>query len=387
MVSTVFRRGDPRVKRWLVLLLAIATVFVGEFVAMLRGVYTPPVTFLSFPLFFLIGPVLWQVCRLLAGEDPPGARFLPHLLPAALAAVDLAPYYAAFVHTGFATPGRNLSGLGGYGMSFVQLGQTAIYVAAAARALGRYERGLRDTQSGAAVARARWIRILVALFGGIVVLAIATFLVMRITGRHLNLVEYALAFAFAATILAVGEMLLHQPEVLAAAPAPASGSAPASSPSSSPNAPETKYRKSLLDDSVLEEQAVRLLDFFETRKPWLDPNLGLADLARNTRIPAHHLSQVFSRAFGSTFFDFVNSYRVREAARRLVDARDGEETILAVAFDSGFSSKASFNRIFKARTGFTPSRFRAEGRLDHDVIRDLVPAAAIPAENGAHPTG
>jgi len=33
-------------------------------------------------------------------------------------------------------------------------------------------------------------------------------------------------------------------------------------------------------------------------------------------------------------------------------------TLLAIAYDSGFNSKSSFNTLFKNATGFTPTAFR-----------------------------
>ncbi|RPH34704.1 MAG: helix-turn-helix domain-containing protein, partial [Chloroflexi bacterium] len=52
-------------------------------------------------------------------------------------------------------------------------------------------------------------------------------------------------------------------------------------------------------------------------------------------------------------------YRVEEAKRRLLDPQTRHHKILAVGFEVGFRSKAAFNRIFKLKTGVTPSEFRA----------------------------
>ncbi|HMB69940.1 MAG TPA: helix-turn-helix domain-containing protein, partial [bacterium] len=83
--------------------------------------------------------------------------------------------------------------------------------------------------------------------------------------------------------------------------------------------------------------------------------------------------QVLRRGFGRSFYDFVNAYRVREAARQLLSDDLGDKTMLAVAYDAGFSSKASFHRVFKELLGATPTEFRARGTLDHPAIRELEP--------------
>jgi AraC-like DNA-binding protein len=58
----------------------------------------------------------------------------------------------------------------------------------------------------------------------------------------------------------------------------------------------------------------------------------------------------------TTFHNLVNSYRVNNAATRLISYP--ESSILDIAFASGFNSKASFNRLFKKTTGSTPKQYR-----------------------------
>jgi AraC-like DNA-binding protein len=62
------------------------------------------------------------------------------------------------------------------------------------------------------------------------------------------------------------------------------------------------------------------------------------------------------------FLDFVNRYRVGEAQRLLQDEENDQYTLLAVAKEAGFNSKAPFNRAFKKYTGMSPSRYRQTER-------------------------
>jgi len=57
-------------------------------------------------------------------------------------------------------------------------------------------------------------------------------------------------------------------------------------------------------------------------------------------------------------FDFVNTYRVNEAKEKLCNPKYDHYTILGIALECGFNSKASFNRIFKIKTSETPSQFK-----------------------------
>jgi AraC-like DNA-binding protein len=82
------------------------------------------------------------------------------------------------------------------------------------------------------------------------------------------------------------------------------------------------------------------------------------------------------------FFDFVNGYRLKEVQTRLLAPEAEKLTILAVAFDSGFSSKSSFDTIFKMelpRFGGHPDTWVR--RMFHAKVSHAVPAR-VPPPNG-----
>lgn len=95
----------------------------------------------------------------------------------------------------------------------------------------------------------------------------------------------------------------------------------------------------------------------EQNRPFLDMELSLEKLAEPLAIRPGHLSQILNESLGVNFYEFVNEYRVREAQTRIADPKSADQTMLAIAFESGFNSKASFNRAFKRVTGQTPSEF------------------------------
>jgi AraC-like DNA-binding protein len=82
----------------------------------------------------------------------------------------------------------------------------------------------------------------------------------------------------------------------------------------------------------------------------------LASLAMSLHIRPHQLSHFINNYLNMSFSDLINSYRVEEAKKEILSKP--EATILAIAYESGFNSKASFNRAFKKFTGLTPSEFR-----------------------------
>lgn len=112
-------------------------------------------------------------------------------------------------------------------------------------------------------------------------------------------------------------------------------------------------------DPELARWATRLTDLMATDQPYLAPSLTLPELATRLGTNTSVLSRVINTGFNQNFNDYVNEHRVREAERRLRDPRFQHYTLLAVALESGFNSKSTFNRVFKKLRGSTPSEVAA----------------------------
>ena len=122
----------------------------------------------------------------------------------------------------------------------------------------------------------------------------------------------------------------------------------------------SKYASSSLEDNDIEYYKDKIESFMAENKPYLDDELTIRKLAEQLEIQPHHLSQVINSTFCMNFYTFVNSYRVDEVIKLMKDPERKHHTILAIAYDSGFKSKSSFNTIFKKMTGKTPSEYRDE---------------------------
>jgi AraC-like DNA-binding protein len=94
---------------------------------------------------------------------------------------------------------------------------------------------------------------------------------------------------------------------------------------------------------------------------WCEPDLTLTELARRLGTNTAYLSRAVNEGLGMNFNAFINRMRAEEVARRL-RADPAPRDLLQLALDSGFSSKATFNRAFRAEFGVTPSEFRARLR-------------------------
>jgi AraC-like DNA-binding protein len=122
--------------------------------------------------------------------------------------------------------------------------------------------------------------------------------------------------------------------------------------------PGRKYEKSTLTPERSQRYLDKLVNFMENEKPFTAGDLTIQKLAEKLSIPANHLSQTINERLGQTFSDFVNSYRVEAAKRKLVDPAFSHLSVLGIAEEVGFNSKSSFNSVFKKHTNMTPSEFR-----------------------------
>lgn len=103
--------------------------------------------------------------------------------------------------------------------------------------------------------------------------------------------------------------------------------------------------------------AERITHALKNDKLYLNPELSLADLAAHLKTPAKMVSNTINTAFNKSFNSYVNTFRVDEAKNRFKTADLDKFTLLSIAFESGFNSKASFNRVFKDITGQSPSHY------------------------------
>jgi AraC-like DNA-binding protein len=101
-----------------------------------------------------------------------------------------------------------------------------------------------------------------------------------------------------------------------------------------------------------------LLRLMEKEKLYLNCELTLGELANQTNIHSQQLSKLINENLHKNFFEFVNDFRIQEFKRLAANPKHKHISILGLAMDAGFNSKASFNRIFKNSTGLTPSEYR-----------------------------
>lgn len=115
---------------------------------------------------------------------------------------------------------------------------------------------------------------------------------------------------------------------------------------------ESQPKRTEANDALAKEISA----WMRKEKPYLQQGYSREACAAALNMPEHKLSSILNQCHQKNFNEFVNGFRVEEAKARLVD--EPKTTAKIIAFETGFSSIASFNRVFKEMTGRSPTEYR-----------------------------
>jgi len=121
---------------------------------------------------------------------------------------------------------------------------------------------------------------------------------------------------------------------------------------------KTSSRGFVIHPDKVDEMMKKVTYLFDLEKVFRKEDISLQSLSEELSIPSYQLSWIINKKMNVTFSGLVNSYRVEEVKKRLASLQDADKTILDIAFDAGFNTKTSFNRVFKKYTRMTPSQYR-----------------------------
>lgn len=117
---------------------------------------------------------------------------------------------------------------------------------------------------------------------------------------------------------------------------------------------QTSSTKALMSNSEI-DKVLEILERGMTEERWFqNESLSLRELADNVNISSNKLSWLLNARIGLNFNEFVNKFRLEKFKEIALDPTNSHLTLLALAYDSGFNSKAVFNSFFKKTEGMTP---------------------------------
>ncbi len=111
----------------------------------------------------------------------------------------------------------------------------------------------------------------------------------------------------------------------------------------------------------------KLTSMMDRELPYLDPELTLAKLSGLMNVKSDILSEVLNSSLNQNFFDFINKYRVEDFKLRCLDQKNRHYTVLGIAYECGFNSKAAFYRAFNKFEGMSPTAYitKVSGKVGH----------------------
>lgn len=123
--------------------------------------------------------------------------------------------------------------------------------------------------------------------------------------------------------------------------------------------PETKphLRSIELSPEAAKQLDEQLQDLVKNHKPHLDEDISLPKLASLLGVTSHQLSELLNIHKNTSFYDFLNDLRYQESLTFLA-TNESELTIADIAYRSGFNNRNSFYKVFKEKTGVTPSQYK-----------------------------
>ena len=95
----------------------------------------------------------------------------------------------------------------------------------------------------------------------------------------------------------------------------------------------------------------------QSEKLYQNPELSLTDIAKKLESNSNIISRAINQGFAMNFNDFINNYRIEAVKEMFQNGEHKKSTLIGIAYDCGFNSKATFNRAFKKNTNISPKEY------------------------------
>ena len=332
------KKNGPANKLMSLFLLSISLWLVDNFMR-ISGIYNQDPDYYFKPIYysFAFGPLLFfYVKKITNSEFKIKSLHILHFVPVILQgclylfltfqSYDFKRWYWQEIHLPY-TYRVEFDG------SFISM---AIYLFFSLRILTNYQKWLKDEFSEVSKSHLNWLKVIFILM---LVLVVQWFI--EVILRDFYSVYYN--YSFSTDILGILTLILayrafHQEDQTGIL----------FTSKKSEDSKNLDFKKEILE---------RIEQRMEQNKDYLDPLLSLKAFASHCKLPQKVVSQYLNQKLNVSFHDFVNGYRVNEFKQRALLVSEKNMTLEGLAYDCGFNSKASFNRIFKKSTNQTPSEF------------------------------
>lgn len=119
----------------------------------------------------------------------------------------------------------------------------------------------------------------------------------------------------------------------------------------------SKKEKNRLKPEEIELLKSKLNKLISEDNIYTIPDLSLKSLSEELNTSSNNLSWLLNQVYNKTFYEYINQFRIEEFKLKIEQNQHKSKTLLAIAMDSGFNSKSTFNKAFKAIMCDTPSNY------------------------------
>ena len=371
--------------KWLSLLLLLCTMYIMPHMLGYANWYSSETTreilfFIPFMQVFLIGPVVFFYTKSLLNtkfslERKDYWHFLPAILYGIYSLIVFVTDKLILDEYYFYADGRDKDLSDWY--QALGLTSMGIYLTLSLRFYSNYRKRIYDEVSYADSILFSWIRNFMLAFLGIIILRVLFFIINPDWGQFGSQFWYYISFAFIFAYVAIAgytnvvkyiaisdsgftvynvfeEDKKEESKKTEANKSTDKSDKTEQEPERSQHKIEGKIQ---LGENELSDWKEKLQLIMSEQRSYENPKLTLYDLAVDLNTNSKIISTVVNRGFKMNFNDYVNQYRVEAVKKKLMDGEHNKKTLLGVALECGFNSKATFNRAFKKSTSISPKEY------------------------------
>lgn len=116
-------------------------------------------------------------------------------------------------------------------------------------------------------------------------------------------------------------------------------------------------QKPALDDRFKEQVTRHLEKLMLEKKPFLNSNYTLKEMAADLDMPLYQLSAYINQVTGTNFNDLLNKQRIDYCLKLIANGDMAKLNLHGLALTCGFNNRNTFSIAFKKFTGKTPSEY------------------------------
>lgn len=315
-------------------------------------IYFPHLVYVSQPFLFLLGPLFYFY---IITQTQIKLRFsythLLHTIPFLLALIYNGSWYLETTEYKLLVFERNLSNqnsevsIKGAIYAFIHIGQVLVYLISSLNYLRMFNADSKPSRKKLSFLKG--FSVTFTFYWILQLLGLISIIIFRIYTFE---IDYVLALANSFFIQGLTLHIILNPHSVFTVTSKA------------------RYGNSSLDNTHYNTLLTEINQLLKRDEIYLESELTLEQFSRKLSINKNYISQIINQEFGINFNDFINNFRIEKAKELLENPENDEQKLLAVAFDTGFNNKTSFTRVFKKKTGMTPSEYRntrhSSNRLD-----------------------